>query len=361
MADEDVLSDEEIEALLDEGEEAPAGADEAEDGGIDPDRIEEVYGDLSESIEKILTTILNREVSNRLIRSEIQDRQTLEENLPEDQWVVVTSRLGGEEGLARYLLPQDDALLLADVMMGQEGQDPPEEFDEVYMSAIVEMFNQVVNSFADNLNQLTGVPIEMESPEGEIHTTEELLDVLDEDEFLWVEYELSVNGLVDSGVLFEFQPVSTARAISSSGGEDAEPSSDDAAEQDPQTPSGGESAGEQSSQQPTPQAQGEGKKDVKSVEFPQFDTTEGEKPVGNLNMLMDVPMEVAVELGRTTLQVKEILNLGQGSIIELERLAGEPVDLLVNGRLVARGEVVVIDENFGVRVTSIVSPMERIK
>jgi flagellar motor switch protein FliN/FliY len=75
---------------------------------------------------------------------------------------------------------------------------------------------------------------------------------------------------------------------------------------------------------------------------------------------MDVSMQLTVELGRTKMLIKDILGMGEGTIVELDKLAGEPVDLLVNGKLIAKGEVVVIDENFGVRVTDIISPMERI-
>jgi flagellar motor switch protein FliN/FliY len=81
----------------------------------------------------------------------------------------------------------------------------------------------------------------------------------------------------------------------------------------------------------------------------------------DISLLLDIEMTMTVELGRTTRLVKDILGLGEGSIIELDKLAGEPVDLLVNGKLIARGEVVVIDENFGVRVTDIVSQDERFK
>ncbi|MNO21719.1 Flagellar motor switch protein FliN [compost metagenome] len=81
----------------------------------------------------------------------------------------------------------------------------------------------------------------------------------------------------------------------------------------------------------------------------------------NLNLLMDIPLKVTVELGRTQRQIKDILELSQGSIIELDKLAGEPVDILVNNKLIAKGEVVVIDENFGVRVTDIVSQWDRIQ
>ena len=79
----------------------------------------------------------------------------------------------------------------------------------------------------------------------------------------------------------------------------------------------------------------------------------------NIGLILDVPLQVTVELGRTRKTIKEILELTNGSIIELDKLAGEPVDIMVNGKFLAKGEVVVIDENFGVRITDIVSPAER--
>ncbi|MCL5677136.1 MAG: flagellar motor switch protein FliN, partial [Firmicutes bacterium] len=83
--------------------------------------------------------------------------------------------------------------------------------------------------------------------------------------------------------------------------------------------------------------------------------------VQNIELLMDVPLLLTVELGRARRQIREVLNMGPGSVIELDRLAGEAVDVLINGKLVAKGEVVVIDENFGVRITDIVSPAERVR
>jgi flagellar motor switch protein FliN len=100
---------------------------------------------------------------------------------------------------------------------------------------------------------------------------------------------------------------------------------------------------------------------IKGVAFPSLSTAGQPTGQSNLNLLMDVQMSVTVELGRTKMYIKDILGLGEGSIIELDKLAGEPVDLLVNGKLIAKGEVVVIDENFGVRVTDIVSPTDRLK
>ncbi|MBC87272.1 MAG: flagellar motor switch protein FliN [Bdellovibrionaceae bacterium] len=81
----------------------------------------------------------------------------------------------------------------------------------------------------------------------------------------------------------------------------------------------------------------------------------------NLNIIMDIPLKVTVELGRTKMVVSELLNLGQGSVVELNKLAGEPMEVLVNDKLVARGEAVVVNEKFGVRLTDIISPTERVE
>ena len=99
---------------------------------------------------------------------------------------------------------------------------------------------------------------------------------------------------------------------------------------------------------------------VRPARFPSFEASEGEGKPRNLEAFMDLELTVSVELGRVRMRIKDIVKLGQGAIVELDKLAGEPVDLLVNGRKFAEGEVVVIDDNFGVRVTSLVSPRERL-
>ena len=101
--------------------------------------------------------------------------------------------------------------------------------------------------------------------------------------------------------------------------------------------------------------------DVKPVEFQQLRPSDEVVQKGNVDRLMDVSLSLSVELGRKQMQIREILDLGPGKIIELDKLAGEPVDLLVNGKLLAKGEVVVVDENFGVRITDLISPKDRVK
>lgn len=100
--------------------------------------------------------------------------------------------------------------------------------------------------------------------------------------------------------------------------------------------------------------------EVRRIIFSQIEPEQGTGmlSVGNMRMLLDIPLEVRVELGRTQRVLREILAIGPGSVIELDRLAGEPVDVLVNGKIVARGEVVVVDENFGVKISEIISSVD---
>jgi flagellar motor switch protein FliN len=100
---------------------------------------------------------------------------------------------------------------------------------------------------------------------------------------------------------------------------------------------------------------------VSKAEFQHLAEPAGKPDTQNIDMLLDVNLPVSIELGRTKMSISDILSLGPGSVVELNKLAGEPVDLLVNYKVVARGEVVVIDENFGVRITNLVSPTERLK
>ena len=100
---------------------------------------------------------------------------------------------------------------------------------------------------------------------------------------------------------------------------------------------------------------------VKTKEFEDFTKAEPNLEGHNIDMLLDVTLPISIELGRTSMAIEDILNLGPGSVVELNRLAGEPVDLLVNDKLIAKGEVVVVDENFGIRVTNMVSQEERLK
>lgn len=100
---------------------------------------------------------------------------------------------------------------------------------------------------------------------------------------------------------------------------------------------------------------------VAPATFTNFNSTPGQMPAGDINMILDIPVQLTVELGRTRIPIKNILQLAQGSVVELDALAGEPMDVLVNGYLIAQGEVVVVNDKFGIRLTDIVTPSERMR
>ena len=97
------------------------------------------------------------------------------------------------------------------------------------------------------------------------------------------------------------------------------------------------------------------------AQFPKLEKGDGQKSIKDLDFLLDIPLEISVELGRTKILINDLLHLGQGSVVELSKLAGEPLEILINQKLIARGEAVVVNEKFGVRITDIISPMERVK
>ena len=100
---------------------------------------------------------------------------------------------------------------------------------------------------------------------------------------------------------------------------------------------------------------------VSTPNFANFTPTTAGGPAGDINMILDIPVQLTVELGRTRIPIKNILQLAQGSVVELDALAGEPMDVLVNGYLIAQGEVVVVNDKFGIRLTDIVTPSERMR
>jgi flagellar motor switch protein FliN/FliY len=207
----------------------------------------------------------------------------------------------------------------------------PSEISDAHQSTIQEFTNQFISSMATQFGNKTG---------GAVNTTPAVVSVagggselqLPQGELVKITYDIIIDGVMNSK-LYHIMDSSIASTLGRSGG--------------------GAPAPQQ--HQSSPQAQ------ISSVRFPQMGESITTGGYGDISLLLDVEMTMTVELGRTSKLVKDILGLGEGSIIELDKLAGEPVDLLVNGKLIAKGEVVVIDENFGVRVTDIVSQDERFR
>lgn len=228
-----------------------------------------------------------------------------------------------------YVLSSEAAVAIASASMGMDGV----ELDDAALNAIQEVFTQVIAPVAAGLGGKSGVSL---TPGAVEATAVAAADIGLPSSAVTAAYELSV-GETFSGTLYEVFQQSFVDSFGGSG-----------------VSTSGGGMGDITS------GMMGGGANVQSVQFPNLQGGRGNGEQGNISLLMDVFMEMTVELGRTKKLIREILSMGEGTIIELDKLAGEPVDILVNHKLIAKGEVVVIDENFGVRVTEIVSPMERV-
>ena len=303
----------------------------------------------------------------------------------------------GFSGINLLVIKQSDAAIIADLMLGGDGGNPSDLLGEIQLSAVQEAMNQMMGSAATSMSTIFSKKVDSSPP------SVDLLNFLngvgenaipDEDLFAKISFRLRVGNLIDSSIMqllpLEFakglvsellngtgesQPadMNTQKALS-----DPEmniPTQEPAPFQDNRTDrsvnetygQGGHQAQPMNQIPNVPQHFGVSSVptgqpvNVQPASFTSFQPYQLQEPeTKNLSMLMDIPLQVTVELGRTKRSVKDILELSSGSIIELDKLAGEPVDILVNSRLIAKGEVVVIDENFGVRVTDIMSQSERL-
>ena len=255
------------------------------------------------------------------------------------KFVQISMRYTGAlNGVNLVIFNFRDAGIISSLMMGDETGSVPADITDAHQSTIQEFTNQFISSMATQFSNKIG---------GGVNTTPATVSIaqnpsdlqLPPGDLVKITYDIIIDGVMNSK-LYHIMDANIASSLGMGSG-------------------GG---GMQSQQQSQSQYQHQGPQtQISSVRFPQMGESITSGGYGDIALLLDVEMTMTVELGRTTKLVKDILGLGEGSIIELDKLAGEPVDLLVNGKLIARGEVVVIDENFGVRVTDIVSQDERFK
>ncbi len=255
-------------------------------------------------------------------------------------------------------------------MMGQPGG----ELDEASLSAVAEAISQITGTAATAIGNQVGRVVKTAPPDLR-QTKRQQVRVPQGDVCVTVDYPLSIEGF-PTATLTEVFSLSLAKEILSlAAGSQAQPaaafgaSASGAGRQAARAaarPAQGAAADPMGFQQTFGQAFGGPAQgpamappNVQPVQFANLQPAPMGGEQGNIGLLMDVYMEMTVELGRTRKRIKDILGIGEGTIIELDKLAGEPVDILVNHKLIAKGEVVVIDENFGVRVTEIVSQMDR--
>jgi flagellar motor switch protein FliN/FliY len=293
----------------------------------------------------------------------------------------------GLDGNNILILKEKDVKVITDLMMGGDGTNIAGELTDLHLSAISEAMNQMMGSAATSISSMLEKRVNISPPSSAVvdlyenMSGEDIADFL-KGSFVRVSFHMEIGDLVDS-VLMQLYPFDFARdlfkqfiqATSMEPDVPTRPPVDN-------TPKKTQAPPPQPVQQqpvPIPMPQGynpyanmgyppQGMPqampymmqpvqdvNVSQVQFTPFaPMTGGMVQPENIDLLMDVPLEVTVELGRTSKSIKEILDFSPGTIIELNRLAGEPIDVLVNGKFVAKGEVVVMEEAFGIRVTEII-------
>jgi flagellar motor switch protein FliN/FliY len=279
---------------------------------------------------------------------------------------------GLDNAPARLITGERGALALADLMMGGDAKELPAEANDLYLSAAQEGLSQLIGSALTSLSGLLGgARLSADSSASSLDESAAWVPFADQsgDTPIWVgRINLNVEG-VDPFNLDITMPAANAASLAAKIREATTPKEEPAPAPKPAVQPAAHSQPQgapapQQPQQPSvslpPRPQGP-PVDVKPVEFAQLDGTDFAGSTGNLDLIVDIPVRITVELGRTRKTIGEVLALGPGSVVELNKMAGEPVDVLVNGKLIARGEVVVIDESFGIRVTEVVSKAERIR
>lgn len=379
------LSQEEINALLngEEGQEPKENKEEVKENiedksqeskeeltDIEKDLLGEVGNISMGSASTALSTIINQQVS---ITTPIVSITTLEElvktfEIPNVALEVkYTSGIVGENLLVMNI---DDASVISNLMMGGDGKVDKaiKELSEIEISAVSEAMNQMIGSAATSMATMFAREVNISPPLSKVwrDLTEPLAEGIEPTEpIVKVSFSLTIGNLVDSNIM-QLLPLKTAKKIVSimMGQEDIndlEPKKvkeEEKAEAKQEFKRGATPVYEKSIETVRTQPQVE----VKQATFEQLTPkAPAANMPDNIDLILDVPLNISVVLGRTKMSVKDILDLGTGSLIELDKLAEEPVEIQVNGKKVAYGEVVVVDENFGVRITSIVSGAERVK
>lgn len=380
----DILSQEEIDALMNNKKTKEDLNEE------DKDILGEIGNIAMGSAATALYTLLDRKVEITAPKVELLDFDQIIDQYDRPCVLVKVEYIAGLEGINLLIINDRDAAIIADLMMGGDGTDPDQELDEMHTSAVGEAMNQMMGSASTSMSSIIDEVVNISPPEAQYLDLDEAIDndsYFESDETLVsISFNLKVGNLIDSRFKqlsrwdFTKQLVENMKEFGSglTAKEDNE-QQDEVAEEieeksEVQNEVGDEvqksnqtsDSSDQTKDRRVREAAKSGNKvdkeevGVKSAQFPDFDEGSTEPLPQNMELIKDVPLQVTVRLGKSKMTIEEILDLGEGSIVELDKLAGQPVDLLVNGKLVAKGEVVVIDENFGFRVKDIISPMDRI-
>lgn len=401
-----MLSQDEINALLsgldtENNDDTAPAASAASDASSDEELLSDIEKDAVGEIANIsmgtsattLYSLVNRKVNITTPKVSLATWDSIVEDYPTPCVFVQIKYTIGLNGSNILVLREEDVKIITDLMMGGDGTNTDGELGELHLSAISEAMNQMMGSAATSLSSMIGQKIDISPPTATHVDVNELKDAglvqeFTNGTFVKIAFRMQIGDLIDS-IIMQLYPLDFAHSLYDifiNQQAEAEPEPEPAPAPAPEAAPAPQAApmmeqpamnqqapmGQDMSQQMMPQMgmqpmmmpgqampymmpQMAAPMNVQSAQFQAF-TPDMAAIIGqeNINLIMDVPLEVTVELGRTVKTIHEILDFAPGTIIELEKLAGEPIDVLVNGKYVAKGEVVVIEESFGVRVTEII-------
>lgn len=356
-----------------------------------------------------LSSLLNQKVNITTPRVEVADWDKLSRKYDRPCVMLQIRYKEGIDGNNVLILKERDVKIITDLMMGGTGNvDDGEELTDLHLSAIGEAMNQMMGSAATSLSSMFNRKIDISPPIANIVETynemDETLPQFLNDNFVIVAFKMQIGDLIDSEIM-QLYPIDFAKELLTMFSIDQEAQSDNSSASTEPTPAeqaaapqpqAGTAPQAAAPQQPMPDMSQQGmmqqgmpmqgmpmqgmpygygmpmqgmpygygmpmqQAPVKDVNVSPASFQPFQADVNplvqqeNIDLIMDVPLEVTVELGRVSKSIKDILDFAPGTIVELNKIAGEAVDVLVNGKYVAKGEVVVIEENFGVRITEII-------
>ncbi|WP_179207983.1 flagellar motor switch phosphatase FliY [Clostridium diolis] len=394
------LSQEEINALLagedlasTEAESADASADDNKiDTGVITDIDKDLLGEIGNismgSASTALYQLINQQVNITTPVVSVTTLKEIKEGFETPNIVLDIEYVAGIIGRNILIIKTLDGLVISNLMMGGDGNvTETHELSEIEISAVSEAMNQMIGSAATSMATMFGRKVDISPPSAKVVVDGSIpiSDAIPEDQpIVRVSFRMTIGDIVDSNIMQIF-PIETAKNIVAiMTGEDkakevaaSEPAKDNKkdtivnkeiyeqpapVQQQPQQQYQPEPQYQQQYQQPQyEQSRMQQPVEVHAATFEPLVPQNSVPPIKNIDLILDVPLDISVVLGRTKKSIQDILNLGTGSLIELDKLAEEPVEILVNGKQIALGEVVVVDENFGIRITNIVSSVERIK
>ncbi len=329
-----------------------------------------------------LFTLLGQKVTITTPKVSVLTMKELGEQYPIPFVVIQVKYKEGLEGINLLVLKEDDVKIMTDLMMGGDGRNVSGELTELHLSAISEAMNQMVGSASTSLSEMFGRKIDIYPPSAfSMNFSEsipEFESLKSDEKVVKIAFNMVVGDVIVDSEIMQIIPIDFAKEMVESLLQDhivQSPADDDNKKHEVLPESQPVQAkppvqDDYPSHQSEAQASYHGDKSiirereqtndtrtvkVEPVQFQTFDESYSADERRNIDLIRDVPLEITVELGRTTKRISEILEFTSGTVLELDKLAGESLDILVNGHFMAKGEVVIIDENYGIRITDILS------